>query len=64
MSVELDDRDMNLTLYFLHNRKPSSEKCEDKLLLIRAVTSLFLATGIKTFMNQSSKVPLVNQPDL
>ena len=55
---------MNLTLHFLHDRKTSSEKCADKLLLISAVTSLVLATGRKTLMNQSSKVPLFNQPDL
>ena len=52
---------MNLTLYFLHNHKTYSEKCEDKLMLIRAVISLVLATGRKTLMNQSSKVSLSNQ---
>ena len=62
--VALDDRQMNLTLYFLHNYKTSTEKCEDKLSPIRAVTSLVLVTVGKPLMNQSSKVSLSNQPDL
>ena len=55
---------MKLTFYFLNNCKISSEKSEDRLSPIRAVTSMVLATGRKTLMNQSSKVPLKNQPDL
>ena len=55
---------MNLTFYFLNNCKISSEKSEDRLSPIRAVTSMVLATGRKTLMNQSSKVSLTNQPDL
>ena len=55
---------MNLTFYFLNNCKISSEKSEDRLSPIRAVTSMVLATGRKTLMNQSSKVLLTNQPDL
>ena len=55
---------MNLTFYFLNNCKICSEKSEDRLSPIRAVTSMVLATGRKTLMNQSSKVSLTNQPDL